>query len=959
MVTRKKAGDDIFGPFEILDTWPFLGLFGTVKPYQYDKSKRKEALLQSQNTRWVTEALCRTMPEEYPGQHNLEAQNITSNWNSQTGLMVRLFLLSNNFSLSDESFRSELHDMQVSAVVEQITSTGSESLDTFLSTQGFVSEGIKAEIFSWALRHGRDDIVRLLLRLGCDPDPDLTYASQFHAQSLQVAAFIRDKRASVKMIQLLLEYGAKVDNSLVQSALNIATATDNQEAVDILVGAGACLQLPSLAAAIRAGNDDLVRRVLDTGVDINEKIPLAPFLWGIDEWAALPHAAHRGHTHIVKTLVEMGADVDAVYEWSEYRGVGYGSTLKTTALGIAVAAEQVETVRFLAMATREKMEAVAEGVYGCPLAIAALTGNSEIIRMLLDAGADVSHAYEIPEELGFRMGRDKCGWPFSQTLLDLLIKNLKGDEAQLVELCERLLRGGARTDRALVTATMEEETEVVRLLLRHGASLDIPPETMHGSSAFGLAIEMGNLTLARMLHEAGATETGNLHNIKGRDMAEFLHSLGLLDVTLRKYGWMILNKAIEGGEESQWLVDRILDEVDFTGEYGCTLATAVKHTLDIDLIQTMINRGAAWTIWNLFEAIEAAIKADSSDIMCLLLAEWKRVETKNSVGPDELIVLILDSAASHGTIRILGIILAAFDWPPERLGVALNLCISDGNYRIMQTLLDAGASLKGNPWSGSPLDAAICKEQMWLVKILLEAGADVQDHEALLSAVSHGNMGLVELLLSEGANPNGSPPPLSGMLTALQLASSLGFLGIARTLIDAGADINAPGRVGDDPSYQTHGLEQTALTLAALEGRLETLHLLLSRGAAVHGAAREQYVDAVRAAKLNCHGAAAGLLKSYGGWTEDDERECASKHAAAIAATKAHYEKVRSGRDSWDVLPDGMVTIDSTLQDCNLESERDTGGTEMHSEFSDFFFEELARFQGYYSMDGDGWFGSF
>jgi hypothetical protein len=39
-------------------------------------------------------------------------------------------------------------------------------------------------------------------------------------------------------------------------------------------------------------------------------------------------------------------------------------------------------------------------------------------------------------------------------------------------------------------------------------------------------------------------------------------------------------------------------------------------------------------------------------------------------------------------------------------------------------------------------------------------------------------------------------------------------------------------------------MELTALTVAALEGRLEPLHLLLSRGAAVYGA-REQYVDAV------------------------------------------------------------------------------------------------------------------
>jgi hypothetical protein len=91
-------------------------------------------------------------------------------------MMIRLFLLSNNFSLSDEWFPNKLHDAQASAVEEQIISTSSQSLHRSLSTQGLISEAIKTKVFSWALRCGRDDIVRLLLRLGQNPDPDITYA---------------------------------------------------------------------------------------------------------------------------------------------------------------------------------------------------------------------------------------------------------------------------------------------------------------------------------------------------------------------------------------------------------------------------------------------------------------------------------------------------------------------------------------------------------------------------------------------------------------------------------------------------------------------------------------------------------------------------------------------------------------------------------------------------------------
>lgn len=960
-MTHGRPDGAIPGPFETFNTWPCLGLLNTIYRYQADESRREAAFLEAQNTVWTTAALNRIMPEEYPGQHTLAARDINSNWNSQKGMMIRLFLLSNNFSLSDEYFPNKIHDAQISAVVEHIISTGSQSLQCFLSAQGLVSEAIKAEVFSWALRCGRDDIVRLFLRLGQSPDLDSTYASRWGSQPLQVAAFISDKRTSVKMIHALLEHGAKIDSSLVHSALNIAIAKDNQEAVKVLVKAGACLRLPSLAAAIWSGNDEIVRKVLDTGVDVNEKILPPPALWDMNRWAALAHAAHRGQLQIVKTLVARGADVDAVHAWSEFRGVWY-EKLRTTALGIAAAAEQVETVRFLAGITSGGTREESAGDHIWPLAIAALTGNNEIIRVLLTAGADVSRADEIPERLGWRVEHNsEClWWCFPKTLLECLIIQLKGDEETLVELCETLINKGARTDRALVIATIKERVEVVRLLPRHGTTLDIPPETMHGSSAFGLAIEMGNFTLVRMLHDVGATETGIIRNIKGEETAEFLDSVGLLGVVLRKHGWAILDKAIEGGEESRWLVARILEtEMDLTGKYVSIMATAVKHRLDINFIKTMISHGAAWTTWNILEAIEAALKADASgDITHLLLGAWKTAK-KTPCGFEGNILILL-RAAGRGSRQILDIILAAFDWTPKDLGVALNRSIFHSNYRVIQDLLDAGAALEGDPWNGSPLQAAIKQEQMWLVKVLLEAGADVQDDEALLSAVHRGNMGLVELLLTKGANPDNPLAPTKKILTALQLASSMGFLAIVRTLTDAGADINAPGWAVDDPSSDSYALKLTALTVAALEGRLEILHLLLSRGAAVHGAARGQYIDAVRAAKLRRHGAAAALLKSYGGWTEEDERVCRTEHAVAVAAMKAHYEKISSDESSSEKGTDDIGTTHSAVQGWphSMENEWGIGLADTHTEFDDFFLTELGRFQDY-SMDSNGWLSSF
>ncbi|KAK3348755.1 hypothetical protein B0T25DRAFT_546441 [Lasiosphaeria hispida] len=978
----------------VLTQWPCLGLVGSLDRHVGGESGRRAALLEAQNTAWVTEALGRTMPEEYPGQHALTARDISGNWKSQAGLAVRLFLLANNFFLSDRRFRCELHDEQVSALVEQVMAAGSKDLESFLRAPGLVSEAIKAEVFSWALRCGRDDIVRLLLSLGCDLEPENTYARRWRRpQSLQVAAYIRDKRTSARMIRTLLEHGAKVDNSLVHSALNIAIATGNQEAIDLLMEAGACLRLPSLAAAIRAGNDEMVRRVLDTGVvDINTDIPPAPMLWGFYEWAALAHAANRGHLHIVKTLLARGADAAAVHEWSEFGSVHYsdeaGIKLRTTALGIAVAAEQVETAQFLAQHTRKGVEKPSPGGgYVCPLAIACLVGNREIIKALLDAGAgDVSRADSLPENLSFRTEWWSRGFPLPKTLLDLLIIQLKGTEEQLVELCEMLIHRGARTDRALIMAVIGERVEVARLLLHYGVSPDTSlPETK--ASAFGLAIEMGNLGLARILHQAGATETGSLDNVKGVEMAEFLSRVGLLDVILRERGWLILTQAIRGEGESRWLVNRILEaELDLTGKYTSVLVAAVEHhdTLDAGFIKAMIDHGAAWTIVNLDPAIETAIKLDApDDVMDSLLAAYMRVE--KSASPyqwkSELTVHLLFCVARHGSSRMLDAILKAFDWESGDLGAALNHAIWDANYRVIQGLLDAGASLRGDLFLfGSPLKSAVMGEQVWLVKLLLSSGADVQDHGVLASAISLGHTSLVEILLDAGASPNG-PTGVGNGMTALQIASHMGFLGMARKLIDAGADVNARGKVCDDATLECYGLEYTALTLAASEGRLETLHLLLSRGAAVHGlAGRRQYIDAVQAAAMNYHGAAAALLKSYGGWAASDERALRAKHAAAIVAMKAE-QNTSSGwvyRYSSETPTGSAVTVESSPQDgrdntaastelldelaCaempgwpqDWAEEVDTGGAAVHSEFHHFFFEELSRLQDYAAED-EGW----
>ena len=161
----------------------------------------------------------------------------------------------------------------------------------------------------------------------------------------------------------------------------------------MLKAAGATL---NLMEAAYCGQNDLVRRHLAEGADP-------------DEGAAIVRAAFGGHTEIVRLLVEAGADIDAQDTLEQmtalHHAARWGHTemaellLKAgaradirdkdrfNALDIAVWSGRAEVVRLL-LAHRQPDVNVRVGGF-CLLHWAASSGDTEIVRMLLQAGADV------------------------------------------------------------------------------------------------------------------------------------------------------------------------------------------------------------------------------------------------------------------------------------------------------------------------------------------------------------------------------------------------------------------------------------------------------------------------------------------------------------------------------------------------------------------------------------------
>jgi len=146
-----------------------------------------------------------------------------------------------------------------------------------------------------------------------------------------------------------------------------------------------------------------------------------------------------------------------------------------------------------------------------------------------------------------------------------------------------------------------------------------------------------------------------------------------------------------------------------------------------------------------------------------------------------------------------------------------------------------------------------------LVEELLAAGtdanrADSQGRLALHAAVCVGDLEITRALLGGNADP-GFPERTPDGGTPLQIAGWQGNHSIAKLLLEASADANAPNAKGQTPLYS-----------AALQGHKTSVQVLLEAGADANKVTLvgTRPVTPLQAAVEGRHSEVATLLKSYG-----------------------------------------------------------------------------------------------
>lgn len=225
---------------------------------------------------------------------------------------------------------------------------------------------------------GRDaTAVAMLLRSGSDPNiPDSDSAVPLHW-----ASHVND----IAIAKLLIDAGADVDasNQYGVTPLHLACINASPQMVSLLLTSGADprLALPTgetpLMTAARTGSLEAVRLLIQHGSDVNAREELrgqTSLMWAIAE----------GHIEIVRLLLDSGAGVNARSAPGRPRENGLAQFRRAregaSNLGERQRANSMFSVRIDGTRT--------DGGF-TPLLFAAREGDLDLIRLLVERGADI------------------------------------------------------------------------------------------------------------------------------------------------------------------------------------------------------------------------------------------------------------------------------------------------------------------------------------------------------------------------------------------------------------------------------------------------------------------------------------------------------------------------------------------------------------------------------------------
>lgn len=330
---------------------------------------------------------------------------------------------------------------------------------------------------------GYPEIVKALLEYGVDANIRSPCLG-IYSSALQGAS----GNGHLEVTKLLLNHGAdanmEVDNY--GNPLQVASIEGYAEITELLLDNGANVNAQggpygnALCAASIRGHPQIVEILLDSNADIDQK--------GHDYFSAvhstaLQGASREGHLGVVRILLDRGADIHAK------------DTYNIDALGAASEKGRLEIANMLI----NKGARINTGkAYARPLYLASRSGHPEIIKLLLDNGADANAQNDASDiDCSALCAASRNG-------------HLEAAKMLLDNGADINIHGG-HYGNALCAASAKGRLEVVKMLLDHGA--DINMRVGDYGNALVAASAWGHLEVAKILLDNGAKI--NVHTVHG------------------------------------------------------------------------------------------------------------------------------------------------------------------------------------------------------------------------------------------------------------------------------------------------------------------------------------------------------------------------------------------------------------------------------------------------------------
>ncbi len=679
-----------------------------------------------------------------------------------------------------------------------------------------------------AAANGHADVVKLLLSRA----PDMSGRDWWPGTLLQVAAW----GGHLDVMELLLSTGVNIDGRDAQGFAPLVWAAwaGKRESVEFLLERGADVNAKSrdmygadhtpLCFALCRGHRDVFEPLLGRGATctdglLRHELDRADFLF-MQAPPAVQRAAGEGRPQAAQYLLGHGGSKETVLWWGAHEG--YGEVVKE-------------------VATRP--DGFDDYQWQEALCVAIDAGHLEIVRLLVEQGADVNvgenEAFiafhrrqgtkfhpdlELGPEDAWARGSRLGGYITDGTALHWAAARGRED------IMEFLLASGADVNAAedsgtpLHWAVDAGEAGAVKLLLAHGANPNVARKG--GATALHTAALFNESDVAEALLAAGA-------DVHAKDLADQRPLHRAATFADARFVQLLLEHGAE--VNARGFNDEVpLHQAAMTG--------------DKDVVQVLLDRGADVTARDIVDRtpLHVATEGGHTDAALLLITHGSDVSAVDKdgetplhlaarAGDEEVVRRLLERQAPLNVKDALGLTPLHWAVRKEHYGVAellvaggarhdVHTAAGMGDLEAARALLAADRALAGAELGrlGTPLHWAVLGGHPDMVALLLESGAppnakDGAGDTALGLATWRGDRESVSLLLSHGADPNARG---EGGITALHIAARLGYADMVELLLSHGADMDLGDREGD-----------AALHEAARANSLRVAELLLKAGA--------------------------------------------------------------------------------------------------------------------------------